>query len=175
MEPTRWARLMSLSALLALSAACRETAPADTARDEALATLRAADSTFQAAVAGRNVAGAMALYADDAVLMPLAKLSVTGLDAIRADWEHTFGIPGFANASRLVAVEVSQDGTMGLTRGTYEATMQAPDGDSIVERGKWVSVWRREPGGPWRIAVDIYNTDSLPPDHQPSTAGAYDH
>ena len=161
--------------LLLLAAACEQRAPATGARAEALETLRSADSTLQLAVAARDVASTLALYADDAVLLPLAKPIAEGRDAIRQEWEHSFGIPGFANSSRLTSADVSLDGTMGVTRGTYEAIMKAPDGATVVERGKWVSVWRRAAGGPWRITVDIYNTDSLPPDHQPSTADAHDH
>jgi ketosteroid isomerase-like protein len=161
--------------LLLLAGACQQRAPVPDARAEALSALRAADSTLQSAVAARDVAGTMALYADDAVLLPLAKPIAEGRDAIRKEWEHSFGIPGFSNSSRLTAHDVSIDGTMGVTRGTYEAIMKAPRGETVVERGKWVSVWRRATGGPWRITADIYNTDSLPPDHQPSTADAHDH
>lgn len=167
-------RLLAL-ALSLLATACQQSAPAADVRSEALATLRAADSTLQIAIAARDLAGTMAFYADDAVIMPLAKPSASGRDAIRDEWEHNFGIPGYANAAPLTALDVSQDGTMGVTRGTYAATMKAPDGESIVERGKWVSVWRRPAGGPWRITIDIYNTDSLPPDHQQSTADGHDH
>ncbi len=165
---------LALVALL-LAAACQPRGSSEAVRAEALATLRAADSTLQLAIAARDLEGTMAFYADDAVIMPLAKAGATGRDAIREEWAHNFGIPGYSNAALLTALDVSDDGTMGVTRGTYTAAMKAPDGESIVERGKWVSVWRRAAGGPWRITIDIYNTDSLPPDHQQSTADAHDH
>lgn len=168
-------RRLPRAALLLLAAACQPSARATDARAEALEALRTADSTLQVAVAARDVVGTLALYADDAVLLPLAKPIAEGRDAIRKEWEHSFGIPGFANTSRLTAADVSLDGTLGVTRGTYEAIMKAPDGETVVERGKWVSVWRRTAGSPWRITADIYNTDSLPPDHQPSAADAHDH
>lgn len=167
------ARLLVLTLLL-LGTGCQQTVPGDEVRSEALATLRAADSTLQVAIAARDLVGTLAFYADDAVTMPMAKPSATGRDAIREEWEHNFGIPGFSNGASLTALDVSQDGTLGVTRGTYATTMNAPDGQSIVERGKWVSVWRRAADGPWRITVDIYNTDTLPPDHQQSTADVHD-
>lgn len=164
----------SLCALL-LGTACQRVTPAADLREDALQSLRAADSTLQVAVTARDLPGTLAFYADDAVIMPLAKPAASGREAIREEWAHNFGIPGFANVMRLTGADVSDDGTLGVTRGTYEATMKAPDAQAIVERGKWVSVWRRLPGGPWRITVDIFNTDSLPPDHQPSSADAHDH
>lgn len=162
-------------ALLLLGLACQASPPPDATRAAALASLRTADSALQSAVTARDLPATLTFYAEDAVVMPLAKPSAAGLDAVRKEWEHTFGIPGFANASRLTGIDVSQDGTLGFTRGTYESTMKAPDGELIIERGKWVSIWRRVANGQWRIAVDIFNTDSLPPDHQPSTADTHDH
>lgn len=166
---------LALLLLVGLTFACRPGAPDTVVRTDGIAELRKADSALQAAVQARDLAGTMDFYADDAVLLPLAKPIAEGRDAVREEWEHTFGIPSFANVSRATAVDVSLDGTLGLTRGTYEATMKAPDGQSVVEHGKWVSVWRRAPNGSWRIVADIYNTDSLPPDHQPSTADAHEH
>jgi len=167
------ARILLL--VLLLGAACQQPAPTADAQAEALNLLRTADSSLQAAITARDLEATTAFYADDAVIMPLAKPGATGRDAVRDEWAHNFGIPGFNSTMTLAAVDVSQDGTMGVTRGTYATSMKAPDGAPIVERGKWVSVWRRVSGGPWRITVDIFNTDSLPPDHQASTADGHDH
>lgn len=166
-----WILLLALF----LGAACQQPTPAANAQADALRSLRAADSSLQAAITARDLEATTAFYSDDAVILPLAKPGATGRDAIREEWAHNFGIPGFVNTMTLAAVDVSQDGTMGVTRGTYAANMKAPDGASIVERGKWVSIWRRVSGGPWRITVDIFNTDSLPPDHQASTADGHNH
>lgn len=167
----RTARRAGLMLTVAIMAGCAEPkAPSGTTNAEALASLRASDSTLQLAVAALDAERAVELYAEDAVVMPVAEPLIEGRAAIRAYWEHVFGIPGFTNSSRLVALETSSDGTMGYTRGTYESPMAGIDGARVIERGKWVSLWKRQRNGDWRIAVDIFNTDSVPPDHQESTA-----
>lgn len=157
-------------ALSLLAAAC-EGRPSASAIEptKALAALREADSLVQAAIVTRDAQRVASFYAEDAVLMPVAEELIQGRAAIRAEWMHVFGIPGFANVARLVAAETSADAELGYTRGTYESPMLGPDGKQLLERGKWVSVWKRQADGQWRIVVDIFNTDSTPPIHSAST------
>ena len=70
---------------------------------------------------------------------------------------------------RCLAADLSTAGDLGCTRGTYESPMLGPDGQQLLERGKWVLVWKRQADGQWRIVVDIFNTDTPPPIRAPST------
>ena len=135
--------------------------------------LRAADAALQEAVANRDLERVASFYSDDAVLMPTAEPIVTGRDAIRAEWRHVFGIPGMQNVSALKQVDVSQSDDMGYSRGTYTSRMVGADGTPVTEPGKWVSIWRKQSDGKWRIVVDTFNTDIMPPLHKPSTADAH--
>jgi ketosteroid isomerase-like protein len=136
---------------------------------QGLAELRTADSLVQAAIVALDADRTASFYAEQAVMMPVAESIVEGRAAILAEWRHVFGIPGFANRARLVAVDVSTAGDFGYTRGTYESPMLGTDGQHLLERGKWVSVWKMQPDGQWRIVVDIFNTDTPPPIHALST------
>ena len=50
-------------------------------------------------------------------------------------------------------VEVSGNGDLGLSTGPWE--YRTPDrGDSAVAFGHFVSMWKREVGDPWRVALD---------------------
>jgi uncharacterized protein (TIGR02246 family) len=152
--------------------ASRDAAGASRGAADAIAAderaIRAADSALTAAVVAKDADRTAALYAEDAVLLPVAEPLIEGRAAIREEWAKVNGIPGLANRARLVRVEAS-GGSLAYTRGTYETTMLGPDGKPTVERGKWVTVWRRQADGSWRVAADIYNTDSPPPLHQEST------
>jgi ketosteroid isomerase-like protein len=162
---TKQLRMIVASCLVVVLLSCREAST-----ESALAELRIADSLVSAAIAAKDAERTAAFYAVDAVLLPIAEPIVEGRAAIQEEWRHTFGIPGFSNTVRLVASDVSSAGDLGYTRGTYASPMLGPDGKQVVERGKWVSVWKRDASGNWRIVLDISNTDAPPPDHQESNA-----
>lgn len=139
-------------------------------REVAVAELRAADSTLQVAVEAKDAQRTAALYMADATLLPIAEPAVVGRAAIQQAWANVYGIPGFRSRARITRLEVAGGGDLGFTQGTYEATMTGADGRPVVEGGKWVTVWRRDADGQWRVATDIANTDAPPPEHQESTA-----
>jgi ketosteroid isomerase-like protein len=104
------------------------------------------------------------------MLLPIAEPAVAGRAAIEREWAKVYGIPGFRSRASITRVEVVESGDLGFTQGTYEATMTGPDDRPVVEGGKWVTVWRRDAKGQWRVTTDIANTDAPPPEHQESTA-----
>jgi ketosteroid isomerase-like protein len=61
--------------------------------------------------------------------------------AVRLAWSPSF-------------VQVASAGDLGYTTGPYEITMKDPN-DPYAVYGRFVTVWRRRAGGPWRVALDI--------------------
>jgi len=142
---------------------------AHTANDgstDALQAIKAADTALQRAVADKDLEGIVSFYAEDAVLLPTAEPIVVGKSAIRKEWQHILSIPDFQNQSALTKIDVSSSGDMAYSMGTYLATMLGEDGKPVTEPGKWLSVWKRQADGSWRISADTYNTDIPPPDHK---------
>jgi ketosteroid isomerase-like protein len=54
---------------------------------------------------------------------------------------------------RPVFTQVAASGEMGLSTGPSRITSKA--NPSEFGYGQFVSIWKREPGGPWRVAVDL--------------------
>lgn len=152
-----------LSALLSV-AACQQMA--QRTPNEAMGSLKQADTALSRAISERNLEGIVAFYAEDALLLPAAEPAVSGKAAIRAEWKHILAIPSFESTSSLSRVEVAASGDLGYTTGTYLAKMLGEDGKPATEPGKWVTVWKRQKDGRWLIAVETYNTDVPPPDHK---------
>ena len=51
-------------------------------------------------------------------------------------------------------VEASASGDLGLSTGPSRITSKAQP-NTPPTHGQFVSVWRRAPGGPWKVAVDL--------------------
>lgn len=53
--------------------------------------------------------------------------------------------------------EVAYYGDMGYTIGTYEFVQGDPEGDFVRMNGTYVTIWRKQNDGSWKVAVDIGN------------------
>jgi ketosteroid isomerase-like protein len=57
--------------------------------------------------------------------------------------------------------EVVGDGDLAFARGTFTLAGQTRDvGQQLSFDGKFLTVFRRQPDGSWRIIRDVYNFDS---------------
>ena len=163
LEMTMRNRILCLSLAVVLSSCAHTTNGSSTSAMEAIS---AADAALQSAVAERNLEAIISFYAEDAVMLPTAEPIVVGKPAIRKEWQHILDIPDFQNRSVLTKVDVSSGGDMAYSMGTYLAMMLGEDGQPVTEPGKFLSVWKRQSDGSWRIVADTYNTDIPPPDHK---------
>jgi ketosteroid isomerase-like protein len=121
-----------------------------------------ADGFGQAMIAG-DTETITSFYADDAVLMPAGMPRVDGADAIRSTYQemHTTGLPtAFSLNPRTIVV--AEGGDMAYEEGTYSFTGPGPDGTTMTDGGKYLSVWKPTAGGEWKIAVTIWNSDQMP-------------
>jgi ketosteroid isomerase-like protein len=96
-------------------------------------------------------------FAADAVTYPQGMPRVAGSAAIRKTFGEMSATPGFSLTWTPSKADVSASGDIGYTAGAYEMTM-----GGATEKGKYVSVWKKQPGGDWKVAEDIFNADAPP-------------
>jgi len=127
-----------------------------TTSNDAEAFIRAADTRFAQAFNRGDWGAVTAIYANDAVsLMPNAD-AMRGSAAIRQNFNKMQG----TNANLTITPDrVVQSGDIAYETGTYSTAMTG-----MNDRGKYLTVWRRQPNGDWRIVADMINT-SLPASH----------
>ena len=99
----------------------------------------------------------LSYWAYDAIVIPAGMPSVIGKEALRGYVEGSLAIPGFRISWSSSDAEVAGDGTLGFVLSSNEISMDSPDGHPVINRGRAVTVWRRDAHGEWRCAVDIWN------------------
>jgi uncharacterized protein (TIGR02246 family) len=160
------ALLISSLVIMGLTLACKQapppSAPDTRAADES--AVREADAAWSKAAAAKDVEGYLSFYAEDAVSLPPNAPMLTGKESMRKDLSEAMASPGFALSWQASKVEASRGGDLAYSMGTYEGTMNDAKGKLVTERGKYVTVWKKQSDGTWKVVVDIYNSDLPTPE-----------
>ncbi|WP_375754245.1 YybH family protein [Corallococcus exercitus] len=133
-------------------------AGAGTARrsvEDLRAGLRAADQSLSDAAEKSGSAQAFADFvADDAVLLVDGAYAQKGREAIRA-WlaAHPLEAEGKVRWTP-VRWDVSADGTLGYSVGN---TSVESGGTSVRPSGRYITAWKRQPDGQWRVVAAVHN------------------
>jgi len=119
------------------------------------------EADFMKAAAERGSRGHMSYYAEDAAELP------NGADAIRGK-ENIAKTMGFLDDTNNhltwtpVYADMAASGDMGYAFGTYEFRSKDKDGKSTVEYGKYVSIWKKQKDGSWKVVMDMANSSPSP-------------
>lgn len=117
------------------------------------------DTEWAAAAAeGRDVERVLSYWTDDAVVLAPGLPAVVGKEALRQYVLGSLQIPGFGISWTSTDVALSTDGSLAYVFSRNAVTMNGPDGMPVTTEGRAVTIWRREPDGEWRCAVDIWNS-----------------
>jgi ketosteroid isomerase-like protein len=111
------------------------------------------DLKFGMAAATRGLEGWMSFFAEDASIFPEGRPIITGIEKIRAYYEET-GFDPRSLSWKPVKAEISSSGDMGYTIGYWEIQTE---GTAAIASGKYVTVWRKEKDGSWKVVADIGN------------------
>lgn len=104
----------------------------------------------------------MSFFAPDATAYPQGMPAVKGTDAIRTTFTEMSKAPGFSLAWTAERAEVAGSGDVAYTTGTYQMSMGGAN-----DKGKYVTVWRKQTDGSWKATEDIFNSD-MPPQGPPA-------
>lgn len=99
--------------------------------------------------------------AEGAYLLPPDAPMVQGREGIHSTIANLEAMPGFEVTWRPVAAEVAASGDMGYTIGTYEINM-APGGSPITISGKYLTAWKKQQDGTWKVTADMFNANGPP-------------
>ena len=115
--------------------------------------IRIADLELAKAVADRSLESFVGLVDDDAVFY--GKSVARGKNAVSKAW-----LPFVTDRSLFLKwhpnqVEISSSGDLGYSMGEYERIGKDASGYPATVTGEYVSIWRKQSDGRWKIVLDI--------------------
>jgi ketosteroid isomerase-like protein len=100
-------------------------------------------------------------YAPDAVVLQPNATEIEGQAAI-AEWLGMF--PTMTDI-RYEQVMIEGAGDLAYVFGRYFLEFAAAEGEEpMVDQGKYIEIWKRQADGGWKIAYDIFNSDTPLPE-----------
>jgi ketosteroid isomerase-like protein len=123
-------------------------------------TLRLLEAEFMKAAAEHGSQGYLSYYADDAVEVPnggpiiQGKVNIAkGMGFLDQKDNHLTWAP--------VGADISASGDLGYTYGTFEFRSKDKDGKTVVDHGKYTSIWKKQKDGSWKVVLDMGNASPV--------------
>jgi len=145
------------SVLLALSVAAFAATTGWGGEPPKAALLTEAIESFYRAIEAGDAEARIVLLADDVILMPNHWTTVHGKEAVSDSFRMSAGAVFKLRDREVLQMEISGD--LAYTVNSYYYTYHSRDEPEQWHKTKNVHVWRRDPSGDWKLAVDIWNSD----------------
>ena len=133
--------------------------PIDTRAQDEIA-VRKASAEWGRMIVQRALDPTLAYYADDAWVSPQGAPIATTTEQRRKLWADFFATPGVADtAGETTRVEVARSGDLAVEYGTFTETLPGKRGARSTVTEKYMTTWRKQPDGSWKVIGDIWNRD----------------
>ncbi|GAO01199.1 SgcJ/EcaC family oxidoreductase [Anaeromyxobacter sp. PSR-1] len=117
---------------------------------------------FSGAMKRADAAAIASLFTEDAVYMSSAKEGfVTGRPAIQALFAARFQAARFLEVT-IATASVQVEGDAAYELGTNRLTVQTGDAPPVTRTGRYLTIWKLQPDGAWRIHRDALVPDPAP-------------
>jgi len=117
-----------------------------------------ADADFAKSVADRNRERFLSFVADATTFNGGTPAELHGRDAVMKDWEDFFNADGPTLTWVPTKGEVLGAGDLGYTTGRSVFRRKGEDGKIVERRGQYLTVWRKQPDGSWKVVFDTGST-----------------
>jgi ketosteroid isomerase-like protein len=145
-----------LVAILAVSAiGCVAETKTQKREREAIAK---AEADFQKAMAEHGLEGWLSFFADDAADFTRSEPFSFTKEEMRKRLAKTFD-PADQLTWKAAKIEVAQSGDLAYSLGTWHLTGKNPKGEEVEQTGKYLTVWKKQTDGSWKVVADTGNVD----------------
>ena len=116
------------------------------------------ETDFARAVASQGRAAFVTYFAEDGV-----ELENGGGVTTREDMKKQDPWPEGTSLTRTpVHADMATSGDLGYTYGNYVFKSKDKDGKIVASYGKYVSIWKKQKDGSWKVVVDMGNSSPEP-------------
>ena len=119
------------------------------------------EADFMKAAAERGSQGYMSYYAEDAAELPNGADMFRGKESIAKTMDFLDDKNNHLTWKPVYA-DMAASGDLGYTYGTFEFRSLDKDGKPTVEYGKYVSIWKKQKDGSWKVVMDMGNASPSP-------------
>ncbi len=150
---TSFRLLATIALAIAVAVGCSGSHRVNLSDEEA--AIRRTDADWLAAAASHDVNRVLPFWADDATILTPGMPPIVGKEPIRKYVTESFATPGFSITWKTEKVEVSQSGDLAYSTGTDRMSLNGPDGKSLTEEGRGVTIWKKQTDGSWKCVLDV--------------------
>jgi uncharacterized protein (TIGR02246 family) len=161
------ARYLSLAAVglaVVLSGCSPAPAPAPVApdtHDADVKAIRDLEATWVQNFTTKDPDKIATVYADDVSVMITDMPVINGIPAAKTALKSMVADKNFSITFASDKVDVAKSGDLAYSQGTYSMTSANPKTKKpATEKGKYVTVFKKQADGSWKAVADIFNADA---------------
>jgi ketosteroid isomerase-like protein len=147
---------MTLLCLMLMCPAAATTAEPPAKESEILLNL---DREFDQAAADKGVEGWVAYFAENGSMLPEAGPPITGPEAIHKAMEPLLSDRENSLRWQPTRADILIPGILGYTVGRFERRTRNPEGQRLLLKGTYCTIWRKQADGSWKIVLDTGTPD----------------
>jgi ketosteroid isomerase-like protein len=122
------------------------------------AQIMKADADFAQAVAGKDRERFLSFLTDVTTFNGGSASELHGRDAVMKEWNDFFTADGPTLSWTPARGEVVGAGDLGYTTGRSLFRGKGADGKMVERRGEYLTVWRKQRDGSWKVIFDTGST-----------------
>jgi uncharacterized protein (TIGR02246 family) len=154
----------ALAVCLALIAAGCQQAPPPSPKPDLkaeAAKIKELDDAWLKAFQAKDAAAHASFFAEDGSSYTSGRPKAVGREAIRKQAEEVFKSE-VSSSWETPTIVVSEAGDLAYALGTWESVIQDAKGKRAKEVGKFLTVWKKQPDGNWKVLADSGSPDGPP-------------
>jgi len=132
-----------------------------TSREQDRQAIAKAEADFEKARADRGLEGWLSFFADDSADFVRGGPFTFTKDEMRQRLQKDFD-PADQLTWKPVKIEVADSGDLAYSLGTWQLKGKDQKDNDVTQTGKYLTVWKKEKDGSWKVVADTGNVDPPP-------------